>query len=69
VGTDGAGSRDHASVTVPTPKAVLSDIAGARENLPYSKEVYAYMRLFEKSSPRVRVVSIGTTEGCCTSTT
>jgi len=30
-----------ASSTVPTPKAVLGDIAGARNNLPYSKEVYA----------------------------
>lgn len=51
-----------ASKTVPTPKAVLGDIAGARNNLPYSKEVYAYMRLLEKSSPRVKVISIGTTE-------
>src|SRR6476469_2860766 len=51
-----------ASATVPTPVAVLGDIAGARNNLPYSKEVYAYFRLLEKSSPRVRVVSIGTTE-------
>ncbi|HEX2722423.1 MAG TPA: M14 family zinc carboxypeptidase, partial [Gemmatimonadaceae bacterium] len=51
-----------ASATVPTPAAVLGDIAGARNNLPYSKEVYAYMRLLEKSSPRVKVFSIGTTE-------
>ena len=51
-----------ASTTVPTPMAVLGDIAGARNNLPYSKEVYAYFRLLEKASPRVRVVSIGTTE-------
>src|SRR3954463_8460733 len=51
-----------ASATVPTPKAVLGDVAGARNNLPYSKEVYAYMRLLEKSSPRVKVFSIGTTE-------
>ena len=51
-----------ASSTVPTPKVVLGDIAGARNNLPYSKEVYAYMRLLEKSSPRVKVFSIGTTE-------
>src|SRR6478609_6460797 len=42
-----------ASKTVPTPKAILGDIAGAKNNLPYSKEVYAYMRLLEKSSPRV----------------
>jgi hypothetical protein len=51
-----------ASRTVPTPKAVLGDIAGAKDNLPYSKEVYAYMRLLEKSSPRVKVFSIGKTE-------
>ena len=51
-----------ASSTVPTPKAVLGDIAGAKGNLPYSKDVYAYMRLLEKSSPRVKVMSIGRTE-------
>ena len=51
-----------ASSTVPTPKAVLGDIAGARNNLPYSKDVYAYMRLLARSTPRVRVFSIGTTE-------
>ena len=51
-----------ASATVPTPKVVLGDIAGARNNLPYSSEVYAYMRLLAKTSPRVRVYSIGTTE-------
>src|SRR5690349_13328101 len=51
-----------ASRTVPTPKAVLGDIAGAPTKLPYSKEVYEYMRLLAKSSPRVRVFSIGTTE-------
>ncbi len=51
-----------ASPTVPTPAAVLGDIAGARNNLPYSKDVYAYMRLLAKASPRVRVYSIGRTE-------
>src|SRR3954470_4990169 len=51
-----------ASRTVPTPKATLGDIAGAPTKLPYSKEVYEYMRLLAKSSPRVRVMSIGTTE-------
>ncbi|HEY3112714.1 MAG TPA: M14 family zinc carboxypeptidase [Gemmatimonadaceae bacterium] len=51
-----------ASPTVPTPKAVLGDIAGARNNLPYSKEVYTYMRMLAKATPRVRVYSIGTTE-------
>jgi hypothetical protein len=51
-----------ASATVPTPQAVLGDIAGARNNLPYSKDVYAYFRLLAKSTPRVKVFSIGTTE-------
>src|SRR3954465_14035896 len=52
-----------ASKTVPTPKAVLGDIAGAPTKLPYSKEVYEYMRLLAKSAPsRVRVMSIGNTE-------
>jgi len=51
-----------ASKTVPTPKAVLGDIAGAEGKLPYSKEVYEYMRLLAKSSPRVKVYSIGTSE-------
>src|SRR4051812_39315959 len=52
-----------ASKTVPTPKAVLGDIAGAPTKLPYSKEVYEYMRLLGKSAPnRVKVMTIGTTE-------
>src|SRR5437868_14472553 len=51
-----------ASKTVPTPKAILGDIAGAPTKLPDSKEVCAYMRLLAKSSPRVRVYSIGKTE-------
>jgi hypothetical protein len=52
-----------ASKSVPTPKAVLGDIAGAEGKLPYSKEVYEYMRLLAKSTPRVKVYTIGTTEG------
>src|ERR1700736_5990321 len=51
-----------ASPTVPTPKAVLGDVAGAPGKLPYAEDVYRYMRLLEKASPRVRVYSIGTTE-------
>jgi hypothetical protein len=51
-----------ASKTVPTPRAVLRDIAGSPTQLPYSKEVYEYMRLLAKSTPRVRVMSIGQTE-------
>jgi zinc carboxypeptidase len=51
-----------ASKTVPTPAVVLGDIAGAPNKLPYSKEVYEYMRLLAKATPRVKVISIGTTE-------
>jgi len=52
-----------ASKTVPTPKAVLGDVAGAPGKLPYAEEVYTYMRMLEKAAPgRVKVVSIGRTE-------
>ena len=51
-----------ASKTVPTPAALLGDIAGAPTKLPYSSEVYEYMRMLEKASPRVKVFSIGRTE-------
>jgi hypothetical protein len=51
-----------ASRAVPTPKAVLGDVAGAPGKLPYSAEVYRYMRMLEKASPCVKVYSIGRTE-------
>src|SRR5438552_5855605 len=51
-----------ASKTVPTPKAVLGDVAGAPGILPYSKQVYEYMRMLEKASPRVKVYNIGRSE-------
>jgi Zinc carboxypeptidase len=51
-----------ASSSVPTPEAVLGDVAGAPGILPYSADVYRYMRLLEKATPRVKVFSIGTTE-------
>jgi len=51
-----------ASKNVPTPEVVLGDVAGAPGILPYPEEVYKYMRLLEKASPRVKVLSIGTTE-------
>ena len=47
---------------MPSPKAVLGDVAGAPNKLPYSADVYRYMRMLEKATPRVRVRSIGTTE-------
>jgi hypothetical protein len=51
-----------ASKSVPTPKAVLGDIAGAPGILPYSADVYRYFRMLEAASPRVKVFSIGKTE-------
>jgi hypothetical protein len=51
-----------ASRTVPTPKAVLGDVAGAPGKLPYSAQVHEYMRMLEKASPRVKVLTIGKSE-------
>ena len=51
-----------ASDKVPTPKAVLGDVAGSPGKLPYSAEVYRYMRMLAAATPRVTVRSIGTTE-------
>src|ERR1041385_6329784 len=51
-----------ASSNIPTPRVVLGDDAGAPNKLPYAEDVYKYMRLLEKASPRVKVFSIGTTE-------
>jgi hypothetical protein len=51
-----------ASPNIPTPKAVLGDVSGAPGKLPYAEDVYKYMRMLEKASPRVKVFSIGTTE-------
>jgi uncharacterized membrane protein YgcG len=52
-----------ASKTVPTPMATLGDIAGSPTKLPYSSEVYEYMRKLGAAAPkRVKVWSIGKTE-------
>jgi hypothetical protein len=51
-----------ASKSVPTPQAVLGDVAGAPGKLPYTREVHQYMRMVEKASPRVKVFSIGKSE-------
>ena len=51
-----------ASANIPTPKSVLGDVAGAPGKLPYAEDVYKYMRMLERASPRVKVFSIGTTE-------
>jgi hypothetical protein len=51
-----------ASKNVPTPDTILGDISGAPGILPYAEDVYKYMRLLAKATPRVKVFSIGTTE-------
>jgi hypothetical protein len=51
-----------ASRTVPSPSAVLGDVAGAPGILPYAAEVHRYMRMLAAASPRVRVISLGTSE-------
>src|SRR5215471_10745507 len=51
-----------ASKTVPTPKAVLGDVAGAPNILPYAEDVYKYMRMLAQATPRVKVFTIGKTE-------
>ncbi len=50
------------SKNVPTPQKVLGDVSGAPNMLPYAEDVYRYFRLLEKSTPRVKVYSIGKTE-------
>jgi hypothetical protein len=51
-----------ASKTVPTPQAVLGDVAGAPGKLPYTADTHKYFRMLEKATPRVRVFSIGKSE-------
>jgi hypothetical protein len=51
-----------ASDAVPTPEKVLGDVSGAPNMLPYAEDVYRYFRLLEKSTPRVKVFTIGHTE-------
>src|SRR5271163_53592 len=51
-----------ASKTVPTPAAVLGDVSGAPDMLPYAEDVYKYFRSLEASTPRVKVFSIGRSE-------
>lgn len=52
-----------ASKTVPTPAAVLGDVAGAPGILPYTAQVHDYMRMLQKASPgRVKVFSVGRSE-------
>lgn len=56
---------DHlpASSTVPTPEKVLGYVVGTPNKLTYTKDLYRYFRALEKASPRVKVFSIGQSEG------
>src|SRR5215510_4100574 len=51
-----------ASATVPSPSAVLGDVAGAPNILPYAADVHRYFRLLAEGTPRVQVFSIGKSE-------
>src|ERR1700722_4017827 len=51
-----------ASSTAPTPSKGPGDVPGAPDIPPYAEDVYKYFRLLEKSSPRVKVVTIGHSE-------
>jgi hypothetical protein len=55
---------DHlpASQTVPTPEKVLGYVIGTPQKLTYTKDIYRYMRELEKSTPRVKVYTIGHSE-------
>ncbi|HET8897453.1 MAG TPA: M14 family zinc carboxypeptidase [Rhodanobacteraceae bacterium] len=51
-----------ASATVPTPQAVLGDIAGAPGKLPYVADIHRYFDLLAAATPRVKVFRIGASE-------
>jgi Zinc carboxypeptidase len=51
-----------ASATIPSPSAVLGDVAGAPGILPYVADVNRYFRMLAAATPRVRVFSIGVSE-------
>lgn len=55
---------DHlpASATIPAPDKFFGHIIGAPNVLDTSEQLAAYLRLLEKSSPRVKVVSLGKSE-------
>ena len=55
---------DHlpASRTVPNPNAFFGHIVGAPNVLDYASDIHKYFRALEKASPRIRVLSMGTSE-------
>ncbi len=55
---------DHlpASATVPTPQKVLGYVIGTPNKLTYTKDIFRYFRELAKTSPRVKVWTVGTSE-------
>ncbi len=55
---------DHlpTKVGIPTPEKFLGHIIGAPNVLTYSKQAADYLRLLEKSSGRIKVISMGMSE-------
>src|SRR5208283_3145854 len=51
------------SDTVPSPKKALGYVVGTPGKLTYSKDVNAYFRALAAASPRVKVWTIGKSEG------
>jgi dipeptidyl aminopeptidase/acylaminoacyl peptidase len=56
---------DHlpSSKDVPSPQKALGYVVGAPEKLTYTKEIYAYFRALAAATPRVKVWTIGKSEG------
>jgi hypothetical protein len=56
---------DHlpASDKVPSPHKVLGYVVGTPEKLTYTKDIHHYFRALAEASPRVKVWTIGTSEG------
>jgi hypothetical protein len=56
---------DHlpASDTVPSPEKVLGYVVGTPERLTYTKDINRYFRALAGASPRVKVWTIGRSEG------
>ena len=56
---------DHlpASSTVPTPEKILGYVIGAPNKLTYTKDIYRYLRALADASPRVKLFTVGKSEG------
>jgi hypothetical protein len=56
---------DHlpASPTVPSPEKILGYVIGAPNKLTYTKDIYRYLRALAAASPRVKLFTVGKSEG------